>query len=73
MNPPPYWKNAIIYLSDKDKIMAQLITTYRNESVTSYHNPFHTLVRAIIGQQISVKAADYIWRRLELNIPIFSP
>ncbi|XHU96310.1 MAG: DNA-3-methyladenine glycosylase 2 family protein [cyanobacterium endosymbiont of Rhopalodia gibba] len=73
MNPPPYWQDAIIYLSDKDKIIAQLITTYQNESIINHHNPFYTLVRAIIGQQISVKAADSIWRRLELNIPIFSP
>jgi elongation factor P--beta-lysine ligase len=42
MNPSLYWQDAIIYLSDKDKNMAQLITTYRNESITNYHNPFFT-------------------------------
>lgn len=73
MTPPPYWQDAIAYLSDQDEIMAQLITTYCDETLMNYHNPFYTLMRAIVGQQISVKAADAIWARLELNIQTFSP
>ncbi len=73
MTSPYYWQDAIAYLSEQDAIMAQLIATYYDESLTNYHNPFYTLMRAIVGQQISVKAADAIWGRLELNIQTFSP
>lgn len=65
MTIPDYWQDAIKTLSQQDKILAGLMTAYPDENLINYHNPFYTLTRAIIGQQISVKAADAVWFRLE--------
>ncbi|ACK66423.1 DNA-3-methyladenine glycosylase II [Rippkaea orientalis PCC 8801] len=65
MSCPSYWVEAKEYLADKDKILAYLISLYPDETIINYHNPFYTLVKAIIGQQISVNAANAISKRLE--------
>ncbi len=69
---PPYWFEASEYLADRDLILSNLIVSYPNETMTNAQNPFSTLVRAIIGQQISVKAATAISSRLESLIGIVS-
>ncbi len=63
---PPYWQQAIADLSQSDPIMAAIIARYPNEAMQGKANAFLTLMRSITGQQISVKAADAIWARLEL-------
>ena len=73
MNYPTYWQKAIEYLGEKDRIIAELITTYPDECLKKNSNAFGTLVKAIVGQQISVKAASTISSRLESNIGDFSP
>ncbi len=55
---PKYWNKGRIYLSNKDKVLKKLIQTYRNEYLNLNSNYFHSLINAIIGQQISVSAAD---------------
>ena len=55
---PKYWNKGIIYLSNKDKVLKKLIQTYRNEYLNLNSNYFHSLINSIIGQQISVSAAD---------------
>ncbi len=55
---PKYWNKGIIYLSNKDKVLKKLIQTYRNEYLNLNPNYFHSLINSIIGQQISVSAAD---------------
>jgi DNA-3-methyladenine glycosylase II len=70
---PPYWQDATIYLSKTDEIIAQLIASYPDEVLKNHHNPFHTLMRAVVGQQISVKAADAVWQRLEGQLETISP
>ncbi len=72
MTTPAYWQEAISYLASKDRVIASLIATYPNEVMLNHQNPFHTLVKAIIGQQISIKAAAAICRRLESLIGDFS-
>ena len=62
---PIYWDEACDFLSQKDPILAKLIDSYKGESLQKKHSAFHTLARAIIGQQISVKAADSIWLKFE--------
>jgi DNA-3-methyladenine glycosylase II len=52
-------------LSKADPQLAQLIDDYRGEALRPKKNIFLTLARAIVGQQISVKAADTVWARLE--------
>ena len=55
---PKYWNKGKIYLSNKDKVLKKLIKTYRNECLNLNSNYFHSLINSIIGQQISVSAAD---------------
>ncbi len=72
MTTPPYWQSAINYLGSKDRVIASLIATYPNEVLLGHQNPFSTLVKAIVGQQISIKAAAAIEERLESLIGHFS-
>ena len=55
---PKYWNKGRIYLSNKDKVLKKLIQTYKNEYLNLNSNYFHSLINSIIGQQISVSAAD---------------
>lgn len=62
---PHYWAHACDYLSQKDKVLGKIIKTYKGEGPMRKSNAFHTLARSIVGQQISVKAADSVWLKLE--------
>ncbi|MGK7933558.1 MAG: DNA-3-methyladenine glycosylase [Microcystaceae cyanobacterium] len=73
MTTPTYWPQATATLSAQDKILERLIATYPNETLINHQNPFYTLVKAIIGQQISVKAAEAIWNRLNAQLISISP
>jgi DNA-3-methyladenine glycosylase II len=73
MTSPSYWQDAVIYLCAKDQILAQLINNYQSEQLTNVGNPFQTLIRAVVGQQISVPAADAVWQRLRKKLPTISP
>lgn len=71
---PPYWQKAVNFLHQEDKIISQLITTYSNQPLQHIHNnPFETLTKAVIGQQISVKAATAIYDRLSTQLASISP
>lgn len=60
---PAYWAQANRALAREDQAMAGLIRRYRGMSLVSRGEPFATLARSIVGQQISVKAADAVWAR----------
>ena len=65
---PRYWIKAKTYLSKKDKIMAKLIKKYQSPSetiLTSRRDIFYSLCKSIIGQQISVVAANSIFLRFK--------
>jgi len=59
---PGYWQQACAALS-ADPVMAALIARYPDAVLGDRGDPFQTLARAIVGQQISVKAADSVWAR----------
>jgi DNA-3-methyladenine glycosylase II len=61
---PRYWRQASRELARIDPVMSRLVETYAGASLVSRSDPFATLARSIVGQQISVKAADSIWTRL---------
>ncbi|MGK7886780.1 MAG: DNA-3-methyladenine glycosylase [Crocosphaera sp.] len=65
MSCPGYWQEAKEHLRSNDPILADLIALYPSETMINYHDAFLTLVKAIIGQQISVSAANAIYQRLE--------
>lgn len=64
---PDYWDKAIGQLMRRDRIMRRLIPTYPEIWLESRGNPFVTLARSIVGQQISVKAAESVWQRVLLR------
>ena len=70
--PPHYWHKAKKFLSKKDKKLAKIINQYDGYLV-SRDDPFYSLCRSIIGQQISVKAADSIWLKFEKIIKKIKP
>lgn len=69
---PAYWRDACAALA-ADPVMAQLIARYPEAQLSSRGEPFVTLVRAIVGQQISTRAADAVWARLLAVVPQLSP
>jgi len=63
--PPTYWYKAKRTLSKKDSVLRKIIKKYNKGFLTTRNNPFFSLCRTIVGQQISVKAADSIWTKFE--------
>ena len=61
--PPSYWQDAKNYLRRIDPVLASLIDQYEEPPLQSRGDLFYTLSYAIIGQQISAKAAHAIWMR----------
>jgi len=63
---PEYWQAAKDHLSAADPVFARIIADYPGEDdhLTSKGQLFRTLANAIVGQQISVAAAESIWKRL---------
>ena len=59
------WDKAVTDLSKNDDIIAKIITDYPKERMEMKNDTLHTLVRSVVGQQISVRAADAIWNRLD--------
>jgi len=65
MNMLTEWDNAVTDLSKNDSIIAKIIANYPKERMEMKNDTLHTLVRSVVGQQISVRAADAIWNRLD--------
>ena len=61
---PAYWQQACEFLIQKDRILRRLIPVYGDESMQARHDPFQTLIRIIVGQQISLKLGRGLWARL---------
>ena len=59
------WDKAVADLSKNDSIIAKIIANYPEERMEMKNDTLHTLVRSVVGQQISVRAADAIWNRLD--------
>ena len=67
---PKYWSKAKRYLSKKDKVMSKLIERYKSPSetvLTSRKDIFYSLCKSIIGQQISVAAANSVFSKFKLK------
>jgi DNA-3-methyladenine glycosylase II len=60
---PKYWEEAKAHLSRRDKVLRRLVKKYPDADLGTRGDAFQTLARAITGQQISVKAAESIWKR----------
>ena len=60
---PDYWPQAKAHLARRDKVLRKLIRNFPDADLRSRGDAFQTLCRSIVGQQISVKAAQSIWAR----------
>lgn len=58
-----YWQEALDFLS-QDSRLAEVIRQYPDLVLTSRGNAFQTLIRSVVGQQISVAAADSVWGKI---------
>ena len=65
--PPKYWYKAKKILSRRDPVLRRIIKKYNKGFLTTRNKPFFSLCRTIVGQQISVKAADSIWKKFEIK------
>lgn len=63
VHTPPYWEEACKHLARKDRVMKRLIPQFGDACLESRGDAFTTLARSIVGQQISVKAAQSVWDR----------
>lgn len=70
---PAYWDDAKAELMRRDRILRKLIPQFGDLQLIGRGEPFTTLARSIVGQQISVRAAESVWQRLLLICPKCTP
>lgn len=70
---PEYWAQAKEELMQRDRIMSRLIPQFGDLHLVGRGEPFTTLARSVIGQQISIKSADAIWARFLVYAPDCTP
>lgn len=73
MTVPRYWQQATRELSARDAVMRKFVKQSKGLTLRSRGDAFHTLARSIVGQQISVKAADSVWLKLTGAVPAMRP
>ncbi|WP_207001045.1 DNA-3-methyladenine glycosylase family protein [Trinickia mobilis] len=70
---PPYWDGACADLVKRDRILKKLIPKFGPVHLINGGDPFVTLARSVVGQQISVQAAQAVWERIEAVCPKLAP
>ena len=70
---PAYWARAKRALAASDATLAGIIAEHPRVALASRGDAFSTLARSIVGQQISVKAAEAVWQRFNGALPEISP
>jgi len=70
---PNYWQDACKHLMKKDRVMKRLIPQFGQNCLQSRGDAFATLARSVVGQQISVKAAQTVWDRFARLPPQMTP
>ena len=61
---PDYWDDACRHLVKRDRVMKKLIPKFGDARLQSNGDAFTTLARSIVGQQVSTKSAQGVWRKL---------
>jgi DNA-3-methyladenine glycosylase II len=73
MKTPRYWSTATRELAACDPVMKKLVAKFKGLTLRSRGDAFNTLARSIVGQQISVKAAQSVWNKLIAAVPDMHP
>ena len=66
---PDYWDEACRHLAKRDRVMKKLIPQFGEARLQVRGDAFTTLARSVIGQQISVKAAQSVWDKFTALLP----
>ncbi|MBU0541606.1 MAG: DNA-3-methyladenine glycosylase 2 family protein [Gammaproteobacteria bacterium] len=61
---PDYWQVACEALASQSPVWAELVARHSDRALRSRGAPYETMLRSLVGQQISVKAADAVWARV---------
>ena len=70
---PAYWEQAKAELMKRDRIMKKLIPQFGDLHLVGHGDPFTTLARSVVGQQVTTKAADAAWNKLLTVCPKITP
>ncbi len=62
--PTPYWEEARRALAEADAKLGGIIEIAGESMMRPRHDPFFSLSRSIVGQQISVKASESVWQKM---------
>lgn len=73
MKTPDYWEQAKRELAERDAVLRELVGRFEGLALGSRGDAFSTLARSIVGQQISVKAAQSVWNRLSERLDTVTP
>ena len=73
MKTPDYWEQAARELAERDAVLRELVGRFQGLAMGSRGDAFSTLARSIVGQQISVKAAQSVWDRLGTRLEGVAP
>jgi len=68
-----YWARAKRELARADPVMRAVIRRHPHAQLSSRGDPFQTLARSIVGQQISVRAAQTVWEKVNARLPAVTP
>ncbi|KDB07702.1 HhH-GPD family protein [Burkholderia sp. lig30] len=70
---PPYWEKACADLVKRDRILKKLIPNFGPAHLVKRADPFVTLARSVVGQQVSVASAQALWERIQTACPKLAP
>lgn len=73
MTTPDYWEQAKRELAERDAVLRELVQRFQGLALGSRGDAFATLARSIVGQQISVKAAQSVWDRFSGRLGGITP
>ena len=73
MTAPGYWQQATRELSERDAVIRKIAGKSLGLTLRSRGDAFSTLARSIVGQQISVKAAESVWQKFSAAVPAIRP
>ncbi len=73
MTAPRYWQQATRELSERDAVIRKIADKSLGLTLRSRGDAFSTLARSIVGQQISVKAAESVWQKFAAAVPAIRP
>lgn len=70
---PPYWEEAKAELMERDRILKKLIPQFGDLHLVGHGDPFITLARSLVGQQVTARAAEAAWNKLLAACPKMTP